>query len=177
TSHLEYLATLSDTLPIRKRSTAFKPVAPTIIRSASFSGAISFVIATFGEPYLITSSTFSTPASLAFSTYSFRRSSAYFCALSDNDLSYASAVANVRVSTICAKINVASFAFAMDTDLLNAFSEALQPSTALISLLLFSLIVCSSSMTIYLLPSGITYLVLTWNTKLEKIVTKHKIRS
>src|SRR5699024_5113490 len=101
------------------------------------SGAISFAIATFGEPYLIVCSILVTPASFASSTYSFSNSFAKFSARSDSDLSYASAVAKVLVSTTCVKISVALFLLSISTAFLNAFLDAFEPSTAL-TILLYS---------------------------------------
>lgn len=50
TSHVAYRVMCSETLPIKKRSTTFKPVAPQTIKSTSFRLAISFGIFTLGEP-------------------------------------------------------------------------------------------------------------------------------
>ena len=65
TSHLAERTIASDTEPIKKRSTVFKPVAPQMIRSAFKVLAKSFVISDFGEPYSITKFTFVNPASSA----------------------------------------------------------------------------------------------------------------
>src|SRR5699024_4837897 len=88
-----------------------------------------------GEPYLIVCSILVTPASFASSTYSFSNSFAKFSARSDSDLSYASAVAKVLVSTTCVKISVALFLLAISTAFCNAFLDAFEPSTALTILL------------------------------------------
>jgi len=50
TSHLAWRTMASETLPMIKRSTAFNPVAPQTIKSASNFLAISLAIFTLGEP-------------------------------------------------------------------------------------------------------------------------------
>ena len=65
TSHFEERTIASDTEPIRNRSTAFKPVAPQTIKSASTTLDNSFVIIVFGEPYSIIAFTFLIPAASA----------------------------------------------------------------------------------------------------------------
>lgn len=107
---------LSDTLPIRKRSTAFIPVAPQIIKSALKFSAISFAIFTLGEPYSTHLIKSVSPAAFAFATYASSNSFAYSSARSDNVRSYASAVAKLRESTTCARIRRALLRFAISND-------------------------------------------------------------
>jgi hypothetical protein len=82
TSHLAERMIASDTEPIKKRSIAFNPVAPQIIKSALTKLANSPVMIFLAEPYSITTFTFSRPSASACALYPFKSSSYRCCARS-----------------------------------------------------------------------------------------------